>query len=280
GVRKVDWATVERWRGESDKRTLYVFDVRLPEDYEAGHRPGTRSAQGGQLVQSTDSYIGTRGSRVVLVDDDGVRATMSASWLIQMGWEDVYVLDEGLGTGPLETGPEPVTVLGLDGKRPAMVSVDELAAMLEAGKATVVDLSTSREHKSKHIPGAWFAIRSRFASSLPRLDIADTLVLTSPDGALAQVAAAEAEACVQAPVKVLDGGTAAWLAAGRPKESGLERMLDSRDDIYLLPYEHETEVEKAMKAYLSWETALVPQVEEDGSASFHYFPTEGSQTSR
>ena len=51
-------------------------------------------APGGQLVQTTDSFAGVRNSRIVLIDDHGVRATMTASWLIQMGWKDVYVVKD------------------------------------------------------------------------------------------------------------------------------------------------------------------------------------------
>ena len=75
-----------------DDRTLYVFDVRDPAEYAAGHVPGAISAPGGQLVQATDQYAGTLGARIVLVDDHEVRAVMTASWLKQMGWRDVFVL--------------------------------------------------------------------------------------------------------------------------------------------------------------------------------------------
>ncbi|WP_157218875.1 rhodanese-like domain-containing protein [Flavisphingomonas formosensis] len=73
-------------------RTLYRFDVRPPEEYAAGHAPGFRNAPGGQLVQETDHFAPVRGARIVLADDLGVRADMTASWLAQLGWE-VYVLD-------------------------------------------------------------------------------------------------------------------------------------------------------------------------------------------
>ncbi|MFC0306568.1 rhodanese-like domain-containing protein [Rhizorhabdus histidinilytica] len=84
------------------RRTLYRFDVRQPDAYVAGHVPGFRNAPGGQLVQEIDHYAPVRGARVVLADDLGSRADMSASWLAQMGWE-VYVLDGGF-EGPLEAG--------------------------------------------------------------------------------------------------------------------------------------------------------------------------------
>ena len=84
-------------------RTLYRFDVRDAEDYAAGHLPGFRHYPGGQLVQETDMAAPVRGARIVLTDDRGVRADMTASWLAQMGWE-VYVLEGGYD-GTLEVGP-------------------------------------------------------------------------------------------------------------------------------------------------------------------------------
>jgi len=85
-------------------RTFYLYDVRQPGEFEAGHAPGFRNAPGGQLVQETDHYAPVRGARIVLSDDLGPRADMTASWLAQMGWE-AYVLDGGF-SGPLETGPD------------------------------------------------------------------------------------------------------------------------------------------------------------------------------
>ena len=98
-IARIDRHTLETWRAEATQRSLYVLDVRTPEEYEAGHLRGARLAPGGQLVQETDSHMATWGARVVLVDDDGVRATMTASWLKQMGWRDVAVLVCGPADG-------------------------------------------------------------------------------------------------------------------------------------------------------------------------------------
>jgi rhodanese-related sulfurtransferase len=91
-------------------RTLYRFDVRSTEDYAAGHIPGFRHYAGGQLVQEIDMAAPVRGARILLADDRGVRADMTASWLAQMGWE-TYVLDDGydraLDVGPPEVLPKP-----------------------------------------------------------------------------------------------------------------------------------------------------------------------------
>ena len=109
-VRVVDRSACESWWREREERSLYVFDVRSPQEYEAGHLPGSRCAPGGQLVQETDAFAPVLGARVVLVDDDGVRATMTASWLNQMGGREVAVLEGALASSELEQGPDPGAV--------------------------------------------------------------------------------------------------------------------------------------------------------------------------
>jgi len=87
-------------------RTLYRFDVRDAEEYAAGHIAGFRHYAGGQLVQEIDMAAPVRGARILLTDNLGVRADMTASWLAQMGWE-TCVLDGGYD-GALEVGPPQV----------------------------------------------------------------------------------------------------------------------------------------------------------------------------
>jgi rhodanese-related sulfurtransferase len=88
------------------RRTLYRFDVRASDDFTAGHLPGFRHYPGGQLVQEIDMAAPVRGARILLTDDRGVRADMTASWLAQMGWE-TYVLDGGYDRA-LDVGPPDV----------------------------------------------------------------------------------------------------------------------------------------------------------------------------
>jgi len=249
---------------EDRTRTLYRFDVSTPEEYAAGHIPGFRSAPGGQLVQETDAFAPVRGARIVLADDRGVRADMSASWLAQMGW-DVYVLDGGF-EGSLERGPWRPTLPSL----PSVQTMDAetLHARLAAGDVAVVDLGPSPAHKRGHIPGAWFAIRAQLDQALQALPEGVDLVLTSPDGALAAFAAAEVEALTDRTPLVLEGGTAAWTAAGYPLESGLVCPANPPTDVYRRPYEGADHAPEAKQAYLDWEFGLVDQLERDGTHGF------------
>jgi len=104
GVKHIGWADLYHLQ-EDEARTLYLYDVRQPREYEAGHLPGFRNSQGGQLVQETDHNAPVRGARIVVTDDLGPRADMTASWLAQLGWE-VYVLDVDWSVVTLERGPD------------------------------------------------------------------------------------------------------------------------------------------------------------------------------
>ncbi|RYF77614.1 MAG: rhodanese-related sulfurtransferase, partial [Comamonadaceae bacterium] len=164
-------------------RTLYRFDVRTPEEYAAGHVPGFASAPGGQLVQETDHSVPVRGARIVLADDDGVRAFMTASWLAQMGW-DVHVLTGATAADRSETAPAvpqpPLPRAPVQGIAPAA-----LAALLHAGDAVLIDVGASANYVKRHVPGAWFAVRAQLPQALNRLPEAGQYVLTCADCQLA-----------------------------------------------------------------------------------------------
>ncbi len=262
GVTVIDRAKFDGLRADAE-RTVYLFDVRDPAEYQAGHLPGAISAPGGQLVQATDQYVGTLGACLVLVDDAEVRALMTASWLRQMGWRDVYVL----ATVGTETGWPPVPVLESEPRAEGALDLAEFGELFARDGATVVDLSLSRDYLREHIPGAWFAIRTRLDRALEKIPVRGTLVLTSEDGVVARLAVAEAEALSGVPVRFLAGGNAAWKAAGY-ELSAEPLMADEAADQWRKPYERSGDVTAAMKEYLAWEIDLLPRIERDGLLSF------------
>ncbi len=132
----------------------------------------------------------------------------------------------------------------------------------------VVDLDLSSRYAKGHIPGAAFAIRARLAAALGKLPATGSIVLTSADGRLAALAAAEAQAATPRPVLTLAGGTQAWAEAGLPLESEPRRMLDTPDDVYLMPRERGADREQAMKEYLAWEIKLVEDMASDDDQRF------------
>lgn len=265
GVRRTTLAGIDGW-GRQEGRTSYFFDVRTPEEYEAGHLPGFRSVPGGQLVQETEMVAPVRGARIVLADSDGVRANMSASWLAQMGWE-VYVVDgadaaefreRGGWRAPLPSAPAARRILP-----------ETLSRSLAAGEDVVIlDFTTHANYRKRHIPGAWWALRSQLAEAIKQVPKASRYVLTCGTSLLAQYVVAEAQALVDGEVWLLDGGNAAWFAAGFAEEQGETRLASPAIDRYRRPYEGTDNPREAMQGYLDWEFGLVAQLGRDGTHHF------------
>jgi rhodanese-related sulfurtransferase len=260
GVKFTTPAEVNAWQQDAS-RTLYLLDVRTREEFERGHVAGSRHAPGGQLVQASDEYVAVRNARVVLIDPERVRAVMTASWLEQMGWNDVHVLDDVRGL-PMETGA----------RRPP--EIRKWTAIAHEVEGAVLDLSTSLRFHHAHIPGAWWAVRSRLDQAREKIGEVSSLLVTSEDGLLAHLAAPEVQALwPRAQVRVLDGGNAAWIGAGRPTESGVERATTERDDVWYKPYDHRSEYDYKQHArdYLAWEVALIDQVKRDPTIRFRSY---------
>ncbi len=278
-VKFVRAATVRSWMHDAT-RTLYLLDVRTRDEFEHARIAGSRHAPGGQLVQATDEYIAVRNARVVLVDPARVRSVMTASWLNQMGWDDVHVLEpegtDGLAGWNVERGPRPRSLSAYSEWR--TISVSMLREQLKQSDVLVLDLSTSLQFRARHIPGAWWAVRSRLAQAHAKVPSAKTVVLTSPDAVLAHYAAPEAaKLWPTAEVRVLADGNGAWSAAGQETASGLDRVTTTVDDVWYKPYEHEhaQDFEKHARAYLTWEVALADQIKRDPTIRFRDYGATG-----
>ena len=268
GVKRAQPADLSHFAAETG-RTTYLYDVRTPEEFDAGHLPGFRSAPGGQLVQESDVSAPVRGARVVLADLEGVRANMSASWLAQMGW-DVWVLD-GVHTDDfVERGPSAPAVPNPQGQI-AWATPVQLADWLQnepAGHTAVLDFTTSVNYVKRHIPGAWFVLRCELAAAVTRIPAAQRYVLTCGSSLLARYAAADLARLTGAEVFVLEGGTQAWIDAGLPLEQGETNLASPRTDRYRRPYEGTDNPREAMQGYLDWEYGLVAQLGRDGTHGF------------
>src|SRR6516165_5415665 len=212
GIRRIDQRVLAEWLEETDRRTTYLLDVRTPEEFAAGHLPGSISAPGGQLVQAIDRWVGTRGARLVLADSDGTRAIMTAHWLKQLGW-DVQVLDHALDGTALETGSAaPDTALP-----PAVpeIAPAEAARLLAEGAAGIC-LEPSAAYRQAHPPGAVWSTRPRLDRLPPATLKAKAIVLFSTDSALARLAAVDLAELGGSRIALVSGGTQAWSSAGLP----------------------------------------------------------------
>jgi rhodanese-related sulfurtransferase len=261
GVSIIDGPELVRFATESEERSLYLLDVRDPDEYAASHPAGFSNAPGGQLVQATDEWVGVRGSRIVLYDTDGVRARMTASWLLQLGW-DVYVLDERSEV------PENLHIAQVPSWQPSKSNAITTEELRNLKDATIIDLARSPVYRKGHIPGAWFASGPELIRDLKSVAGDGPIVLTSPDGDIAATNVQHARSLISRDILYLIGGTAEWVAAGFSLETE-SHHLSEPIDVYKRPYEGTSNARKDMQGYLDWEYGLVAQLANDGVAGFH-----------
>ena len=257
------------WRRDGG-RTVYRFDVRTPDEYDSGHRPGFRSAPGGQLVQETDWYAPVRGALVILDGDGGGRAAMTASWLAQMGW-DVAVDVDGETTPATPTQPGGGCRRGGGGAAGAgrAAGSSGRAGGLAAGRP---DGGGGRGHQPP-LPGRPPPRRRLGAAGRPGPAGAPRTSrpagTAGPDqlGRLPGGLGGGRPERERGPARVLAlaGGTEGWARSGGRLEVGHGELLSPALDVYRRPYEG-TDVDPAvMQAYLDWEYGLVGQLGRDGS---------------
>ena len=264
-IGRIDRGTLEPWLRETNKRTTYVLDVRTPEEFDGGHLPGSVLAPGGQLVQAIDRWVGTRGARLVLVDDTSTRAIMTAHWLKQMGW-DVHILDHGLEGVVLETGSGTDVAAGL----PAVRVIGEAEAVRWfADGAAALSLEPSAAYRQAHPEPAVWSIRPRLDRLSAGVLGADRIVLFTEDESTGQIAAIDLSELTTAQVASVSGGTQAWARAGLPVVASPDDPPDAeRIDYIFWNYDRHTGNEDAMRAYLQWETELPTQIAAEGLSGF------------
>lgn len=259
----VSASVVQHWLRD-ENRSTYVCDVRTPEEFDAGTLGGAQHTPGGQLVQATDQYVAVKGARLVLLDDEGIRAPVVASWLKQLGW-DVSVLAEGLQAD--------LHVPTIATSLPAVPTIasSELASACLAG-AQLIDIRPSMQFRHAHLQGARWSIRPRFSSL--KLTGTQHVVLLADDPVVASCAARELAQAGVSNVHVNVDGPAGW------EQAGLSLLRDSAllpDDecIDYLFFVHDRHAgnKAAARQYLAWETDLIHQIDSHERSLFTILPS-------
>ncbi|MGW0020287.1 rhodanese-like domain-containing protein [Rhodococcus sp. NPDC003382] len=234
--------------------TTYVFDVRTPAEFAAGHFEVSVSAPGGQLVQQVDNHIAVPNAHVVLVDDqDFVRAASTVQWL------------RYLHTGPLSVVAYTEDAV-LDHPRRALplpdaqhVDRSELEQWRTDGTDhLVVDLRPSADYAAGHIPGSVHARREQLTQIAEKAPDA-TLVLVGNDRYSPEHVVSE----VPASVVVLAGGidAAETLTTDDPHYAG-----DIADRTGPPPFGPERD--RWYAEYFEWELALLETTSGDPHFAF------------
>ncbi len=263
GVRYLSLPELLAMLERSKQETVYLVDVRTAAEYVAGHIPGFQWFPGGQAVQRSDEVAVVKNCPIVFVCDGKARATITASWYRQLGFQEVYAVSGGatawVASGrELATGPDSAPPLGLAEawERVKPVSPREVQADLESEqRPAVIFVDTSADFARGHIPGARWAPRGWLEVHIGGLvpERNTPVTVTGTDGRSAALAGAALANLGYSQVSVLDGGMTAWRAAGLPEETGLAGVMSPPTD--LAPSGPDRNYADMMN-YLRWETTL------------------------
>ncbi|MEM7405460.1 MAG: rhodanese-like domain-containing protein [Pseudomonadota bacterium] len=257
----IDANTATAWANDK-RRTTYLIDVRNREEFEAVRLATWVNAPEGSVVMHPMAYVPTIGARVLLVDDDGIRAGIAALWLAQIGLWDVAVVRHSMVESTLIGGPDAPPKVAL---RPELrISVPELASLQANGSARIIDVSPSGDYAAAHIPGARWCSRAEVCDYMLDATFASDTVLTSTDGVLAAHAARE----VGARVMALKGGNTAWEQAGHGLTDEYAEFVHPRDDVWLASSERPGDRNTNVQRYLDWEYTLLETLEKDGKVPY------------
>jgi rhodanese-related sulfurtransferase len=267
GVTTLTARAAQEWLGDA-RRTTLVLDVRTPDEFARDPVTDSYSAPGGQLLQATDQYIGVRKSRVLLIDDDGVRAPVIAHWLVQMGIEAAVVAPETRHDLRLSIAASTRSAASLP-----RLDAAALRTLVARDRAFVlIDLRSSAQYRRGHASGAHWAIRPTldrlFAQSAAKTS-SPVVLLFADSTELAELAALDLREAGAEEVYLVGDGLDAWHAAGLPIVESAEQPDDSEriDYLFFVHDRHEGNAQAA-RDYLAWETGLLAQCAPDELAVF------------
>jgi rhodanese-related sulfurtransferase len=262
GAAFISAAEAQAWCADP-ARTTYLLDVRSPEEFAAKSVPGFAHAPGGQLIQATDQWVGVRGARLVLVDDEEVRAPVVAAWLRQLGHE-ACVLEGGIAAARDKTWR---VASSSPQAPPKGIAPGAVADAVRAGTAQIIDLRPAMSYRLGHIPQAIWSIRPRVTAAVA--DPAKTVVLVADDPGVAALAALDLREAGCRDISMLGGGHEAWRAAGLPVVATPNQPADADciDFLFFTHGRHEGSAEAA-RQYLAWEIGLVGQLDAQERGAF------------
>lgn len=260
----VDGATVARWLSDTT-RTTFLCDVRSPEEFSLRTIPGAQHTPGGQLVQATDQFVGVRGARLVVFDDENVRAPAMASWLAMLGWE-VAVLTNAF-THQWETNATPQHIKPQTHVNAVTTISAEQLKNVNTATTRCVDVRASTKYRGAHLKGFVWSIRPHL-KQLPSIKGAHVIVVAD-DVAIAQLAALELSEAGASLIQINIDTVEQWRAAGLEITSSpaCPTDQDSIDYLFFVHDRHDGNRAAAMR-YLEWEINLLSQIDEQEKQSY------------
>lgn len=178
GVQKLIIDAVQSWL-QDDQFTNYVFDVRTESEVKTQTFAGAVHAPDGQLLQATDLWGGVRFSPILLISNDGCRASVVGGWVSMMGFHIAWF--NGTHAERQQLAPLPRL------SRPGYVNAElmELKPTEVAERQPLLlDASSSGDYQKGHYVGSYWPNRSRLMMQSDQLTVSQPAIIVAASAAL------------------------------------------------------------------------------------------------
>ncbi|NYT63641.1 sulfurtransferase [Alcaligenaceae bacterium] len=254
GVACLSYQEIQQQSGGSE-HTVYWCDIRTEQEFATGTLPGARHAPGGQLIQATDQYLGTRNACIVVFDTECVRAIYIAVWLKRMGWKVTVLNDAARYFQP----DAALADLGAQSNL-AQINARQLREKMAQG-AVAIDLRPSASYRKKHIAGSQWSIRPRLADMPLAAETPVVLIVEKSETAKSASLDLFELGVKQISCLVWDDADIAQAdlpCLATPNDPPNELCVDY---LFFVHDRHDGN-KAAARQYLAWETALLGQLDE------------------
>ncbi|MCH7706222.1 MAG: MBL fold metallo-hydrolase [Chloroflexi bacterium] len=192
-----------------------LVDLRTAEAFGEGHVPGSYAVPFGDSFATWVGWVMPWGSQLAFLADDSSQHEALVRQLIRIGYDNFI--------GYIESGIEGWESAGYTTASVARVSADELRVQIDGETPTLVlDVRQRYEWRAGRIPAAVNIELGELQEHLEGLPRGFPLVSACASGVRATTAASILMREGFSDVKLLTGGTNAWLDAGYPAERGAE----------------------------------------------------------
>jgi hydroxyacylglutathione hydrolase len=203
--------SAQELRASMDQGAL-VLDTRSPQEFGAGHVPGSVNISlSGQFASWAGTVLGLAAAPVIIAESRE-KAEESRLRLARVGIEQAQRYLEGGVQACADAGYQLQTL--------PQVTAHDVAEQIRSRQVQVLDVRREPEWIAGHIAGAHFCPLDGFANSLPEIDRSQSLAVHCKSGYRSSIACSLLLKAGYTNIVNVVGGFDAWQEAGEAVETG------------------------------------------------------------
>lgn len=250
---------------EQSQGTTYLFDIRSEAEFFNQMCPFAQHVWGVQLIQATDQWIGVRRSRIILIDDTGLRAALAAIWLHILGYSVCFLpIEEALKLCNFENSSHLKNKSRQaleDSNYLKKYSAKDAFDLSRNSNVLLIDSRQSMDYRKAHAKGSRWLIRPKVPKFLKHTDLSNTFILIDDQFDRLQALANELKSNGAVSLGYVYGGMQAWKDENLPIKTSQFSPPDHEciDFLFFTHGRHDGNLADS-RLYLEWEKSLIKRL--------------------